>query len=99
MPATIEIFCCYAREDQILMKSLRKHLMPLQRRGLITIWSDTDIDAGAAWEDEIQKHLNSAHIILLLISRDFIASDYCYSTEMARALERNEQKEARVIPI
>src|SRR5579859_3120108 len=99
MPATIEIFCCYAREDQDLMKSLRKHLMPLQRRGLITIWSDTDIDAGTAWEDEIKKHLDSAHIILLLISPDFMASDYCYSTEMERALERNATGEARVIPI
>jgi len=81
------------------MKSLRKHLMPLQRRGLITIWSDTDIDAGTAWEDEIKKHLDSAHIILLLISPDFMASDYCYSTEMERALERNATGEARVIPI
>ncbi|HEY6541716.1 MAG TPA: TIR domain-containing protein [Ktedonobacteraceae bacterium] len=99
MPTTIEIFCCYAREYQNLMKSLRKHLMPLQRRGLITIWSDTDIDAGSAWEDEIKKHLDSAHIILLLISPDFMASDYCYSTEMERALERNAKGEARVIPI
>jgi len=81
------------------MKSLRKHLMPLQRRGLITIWSDTDIDAGTAWEDEIKKHLNSAQIILLLISPDFMASDYCYSTEMEQALQRNAQNEARVIPI
>ncbi len=81
------------------MKSLRKHLMPLQRRGLISIWSDTDIDAGTAWEDEIKKHLDSAHIILLLISPDFMASDYCYSTEMERALERNIKGEARVIPI
>ena len=81
------------------MKSLRKHLMPLQRRGLITIWSDTDIDAGDAWEEEIKKHLDTAKIILLLISPDFMASDYCYSTEMERALQRNEQKEARVIPI
>src|SRR5712692_5360326 len=99
MPTTIEILCCYAREDQDLMKNLRKHLMPLQRRGLITIWSDTDIDAGDAWEEEIKKHLDTAHIILLLISPDFMASDYCYSTEMERALQRNEQKEARVIPI
>ena len=99
MPSAIEIFCCYAREDQELMRALRKHLMPMQRRGLITIWSDTDIDAGDAWEDEIKKHLNSAHIILLLISPDFMASDYCYSTEMERALERNARGEARVLPI
>ena len=99
MPTTIEIFCCYAREDQDLMKSLRKHLMPLQRRGLITIWSDTDIDAGTAWEEEIKKHLDSAQIILLLISPDFMASDYCYGKEMQRALARHKAGTCRVIPI
>src|ERR1700686_4586201 len=99
MPTTIEIFCCYAREDQDLMKSLRKHLMPLQRRGLITIWSRTDIDAGTAWEEEIKKHLDTAQIILLLVSPDFMASDYCYSNEMEQAMQHHEKHEARVIPI
>src|SRR5947209_841353 len=53
MVSTIEIFCCYAREDQELLRNLQKHLMPLQRQGLITIWSDTNINAGATWEEEI----------------------------------------------
>ena len=96
---TVEVFCCYAREDQDLMKTLRKHLMPLQRSKLITIWSDIDINAGDDWEKEIEKHLDSAHIILLLVSADFIASDYCYSKEMERALERHKKNEASVIPI
>ncbi len=52
MPSTIEIFCCYAREDQPLLQSLKAHLMPLQWQGLITICSDTDINAGAEWEYE-----------------------------------------------
>jgi TIR domain len=99
MPTAIEIFCCYAREDQDLMKNLRKHLKPLERRNLIRVWSDTDIDAGDTWEEEIKKHLDTAHIILLLISPDFMASDYCYSTEMEQAMQRHAQKEARVIPI
>jgi hypothetical protein len=75
------------------------HLSPLQRQGLITIRSDIDIDAGAVWDVEIKKHLNSAQIILLLISPDFMASEYCYSTEMRRALDRHEANEAHVIPI
>jgi len=81
------------------MKKLRTHLMPLQRRSLIKLWSDIDINAGEEWEEEIQKHLDSAHMILLLVSPDFMASDYCYSTEMERALQRHEKQEARVIPI
>src|SRR6266704_6936151 len=96
---SIEIFCCYARKDQTLLNELKAHLMPLQRQGLINIWADTDIGAGIAWEEEIDKHLNIAQIILLLVSPDFMASDYCYSKEMQRAMERHDKGEARVIPI
>src|SRR2546428_56139 len=97
--ASVEIFCCYARKDHSLLNELRIHLIPLKRQGLITLWADTDIDAGIEWEKEIEKHLETAQIILLLISPEFIASDYCYSIEMKRAMERHECGEARVIPI
>jgi WD40 repeat protein len=96
---SIEVFCCYAREDQPLLVQLQKHLKPLQHEGLITLWADIDIDAGTEWEKEIHRHLNTAQIILLLISPDFMASEYCYSVEMQRAIERHEHGEARVIPI
>lgn len=99
MATTIEIFCCYARKDQELLRDLKTHLAPLQRQGLISIWNDTDITAGTNWEAEISKHLNTAHIILLLISPDFMASDYCYGIEMKRAIERHERGEAHVIPV
>ncbi len=99
MPSTIDIFCCYAREDQPLLQKLTTHLMPLQRLGLITIWHDADSGAGREWEVEISKHLNTAQIILLLISPDFMASEYCYSKEMQRAMQRHEQDDASVIPV
>lgn len=95
----IKIFFCYAHEDEPLLKRLKIHLRPLQREGLIEIWHDRDISAGAEWEYEIKKHLNEAQIILLLISPDFMDSDYCYSVEMQHAIERHECKEACVIPI
>lgn len=95
----VEIFCCYARQDEALLNKLKTHLSPLQREGLIDVWHDRNISAGILWEQEISQHLNSAHIILLLVSPDFMASDYCYSVEMKRAIERHERKEARVIPI
>ncbi len=97
--ASIEIFFCYAREDEALVNQLKRHLIPLQRQRLIDIWYDRDISAGTEWELEIKEHLNSAQIILLLVSPDFMASDYCYGVEMRRALERHEQKEVRVIPV
>jgi TIR domain len=97
--STIEVFCCYAHEDELLLNELKTHLSPLQRQQLANVWHDRDISAGAEWEQEIEKHLNKASIILLLISPDFISSEYCYGTEMNRALELHKRREARVIPI
>ena len=99
MPRSIEIFLCYAREDEELLKGLEKHLRVLQRQGIISIWYDRNISAGTEWEREIDNHLNTARLILLLISPDFLDSDYCYGIEMKRAMERHEKDEARVIPI
>src|SRR5258706_11817633 len=99
MVVPLEVFCCYAREDQEMLEHLKKHLMPLQRGGQIKIWSDTNLNAGAEWEKELHQHLESADLILLLISSDFMNSDYCYSTEMKRAIERHDQGSAQVIPI
>lgn len=95
----VEIFCCYARKDKQLLRELKAHIMPLRLQKHVTIWDDTDINAGQKWEREIEKHLNTADIILLLISPDFMASEYCYSKEMQRAMERHVRGEARVIPI
>src|SRR5260370_27327633 len=96
---TVKIFFCYAHEDELLLNKLKTHLRPLQREGFIDVWHDRDISAGAEWERKISEQLNTSQIILLLISPDFMASDYCYSIEMKRALERHERGEARVIPI
>src|SRR6266566_694585 len=95
----IKIFFCYAHEDESLLTRLKIHLTYLQRERLIDIWHDRDISAGSTWEQEISEHLNTAQIILLLVSPDFMASDYCYSVEMKRAMERHERREATVIPI
>src|ERR1700730_3359835 len=95
----IKIFCCYARKDKSLLDELKAHLRPLEREGLIEVWYDGDINAGAEWETEIKEHLNAAQIVLLLVSPDFMNSDYCYSIEMKQALERRARGEAEVIPV
>ena len=95
----IKIFFCYAREDEILLDKLKIQLKPLLRQGVVDTWHDRDIEAGTEWEREISQHLNTAQIILLLISPDFMNSDYCYGVEMKRALERHKQGEAHIIPI
>ena len=98
-PARIELFYAYSHRDEELREQLANHLTSLKREDLLTDWHDRKIGAGREWEGQIDEHLNTAHVILLLISSDFIASDYCYDVEMTRAMERHETGEARVIPI
>ena len=95
----VELFYAYSHRDEELREQLENHLSILRREGVITDWHDRKISAGREWEGEIHEHLNTAHIILLLISSDFLASDYCYDVEMKRAMERHDAEEARVIPI
>lgn len=95
----VKIFFCYAHEDEALLNKLKSHLRPLQRQGLIDVWHDRDISAGTEWKQEIAEQLNSAQIILLLISPDFMNSDYCWSVELKRALERHTARDALVIPV
>jgi TIR domain len=97
--APVSIFYSYAHEDEPLRRQLEKHLALLRRQGFISEWHDREILPGAEWNREIDEHLETVSIILLLISPDFLASDYCYEIEMQRALERHQSREARVIPI
>ena len=95
----IKLFYCYAREDKHLRDELEKHLAWLKRRYQLTNWHDREILPGEEWEQAIDAHLNTADLILLLLSPDFMASDYCYSKEMKRALERHQAGTCRVVPI
>ncbi len=95
----LSVFFSYAHEDEKLRDELAKHLKLLERQGAITAWYDREITAGTEWKDQIDEHLESAKVILLLVSADFLASDYCYDVELKRAMERHEAKSARVIPV
>jgi internalin A len=81
------------------LKELKTHLSILRRQGIIQGWTDREIEAGEEWRKAITEQLESADIILLLISANFIDSDFCYDVEMKRAIERHENGEARVIPV
>lgn len=95
----IEVFFSYSHKDEDLRDALADHLSILKRQGAISAWYDREITAGTEWEGEISTHLQTANIILLLVSANFIASDYCYDVELTRAMERHEKGEARVIPV
>lgn len=93
------IFFSYTHVDESLRDQLEVHLSLLRREGLISAWHDRRIVAGSDLDDSIDEQLEKADIILLLVSANFIASEYCYATEMKRALQRHEAGEARVIPV
>lgn len=95
----IEIFISYSHKDERLRDELLTQLKFLERQGKVSAWHDHKIDPGDDWKKEILSHLKNAHIILLLISADFIASDYCTCIEMKEAMRRYEMGEASVIPI
>ena len=97
--ASASLFYSYSHKDERLRDGLADHLALLKRQGILTEWYDRKIAAGDEWAQSIDKHIEQADIILLLVSANFIASDYCWGKEVERALERYEAGEARVIPI
>lgn len=95
----IEVFISYSHKDEDLKDELYLHLANLTRQNKIKPWQDRAIEAGTEWDTEIKARLESAGIILLLITPRFIASDYYFDREMQRAMERHAAGTARVIPI
>jgi internalin A len=95
----VRLFYSYSHKDEGLRNELETHLKLLQRLGLIDAWHDRKIEAGDDWGQRIDDNLERADIILLLVSADFIASDYSYQKEMERALERQKNGEAEVVPV
>jgi CHASE2 domain-containing sensor protein len=98
---SIEVFFSYANseKDELLRNELVKHLSTLEKDGVITSWYESKISAGTETDDEIKKHLNSARIILLLITPDFIASKKLWERDVEQAMQRCKAKEAYVIPV
>jgi replicative DNA helicase len=99
MKDKVKIFLSYSHRDEAHRLSLETHLSILKRQGLILDWNDRKIPPGKSWESEIDKNLNEADIIILLVSPDFIASDYCYGKEMKLALDRYKEGRSYVVPV
>lgn len=95
--SAVRVFCSYSHEDEKLKKRLEQHLSPLVRQEIIEVWSDLRIDPGAAWENEIGRNLDSADMVLLLVSPSFVSSPYCWGKELGRALARHEKGECLVV--
>lgn len=96
---SVEIFCSYSHKDEALRQEFESHVTVMRRQNLVQIWHDRQILAASDWAGDIDQHLNTADIVTLFVSSDFLASDYCYEKEMRRAMERAGRKEALVVPI
>ncbi|OBP14812.1 hypothetical protein A5320_13925 [Rheinheimera sp. SA_1] len=95
----LNIFISYSHADEALKDQFVKHLNPLKRMGLIAEWHDRKILAGDKWAQEISKNLATSKIIVLLVSIDFINSEYCYDIELEKALDLHEKGASKVIPV
>lgn len=94
-----KVFVSYAREDEDYVKKLRAHLRGLELDGMITLWTDDQILTGDAWAEEIQKQMDQTDIMLLLMSPDFVNSDFIQRVELKQALERKVAGKNLVVPV
>lgn len=95
----LRVFLSYSHKDEKELNRLNTHLANLKHRNLIETWHDRRIAGGSNWEQAILRELDQADIILLLVSPDFIASSFCRCVEMNRAIQRDREGTALVIPV
>ena len=94
-----KIFFSYSHDDEQYRDQLEKLLALLKHQGLIDAVHDRRIDAGSVLDDTIDSEIDKADIILLLVSSSFLASRYCFSFEMTRAMDRHAAGAAKVVPV
>lgn len=94
-----KLFFSYSHKDEMFRDELETHLSMLKRQGIIEPWHDRRIDAGSELDGVISQELETADIILLLVSPYFLDSNYCYDIELQRAIEKHKKGEAKIIPV
>lgn len=94
-----KVFVSYSHKDTQWMERLKVHLTPLEREGMLDFWIDTDIEPGQQWYDEIEEAIAEAKVAVLLISPDFLASDFIATEEIPRVLAAADKEGLKVIPI
>jgi hypothetical protein len=97
--STKKIFLSYAKSDRAYLDAARRHLRPLERQGLISLWDDTHLLPGEDWDAAIRRELAAADMILFLVSADLLATDYIWDTEMQQAMARAARGEVAVVPV
>src|SRR5436305_627964 len=99
MPTAPTVFISYSHKDKAWKDRLLPHLRISQKEGLLEIWDDRRIGAGAEWRSEIRKAIETAEIGILLISADFLISDFIRDEEIPRMLEQRSKNGMRLFPV
>jgi len=97
-PKPLSVFVSYSKKDKSYLESLKKHLVPLRRDESLVTWDDTQILPGEEWDSSIRQQLATSDIIVLLVSSDFMATEYIWQ-EIGIAIERHERGAALVVPV
>lgn len=94
-----KVFFSYSRKDRALLEELQRHLKVFQRQGKILPWDDHEVLPGEQWDNRIKANLESADIVLMLLSADFLATDYIWDVEIPMAIQLQKQKKTIIVPI
>src|SRR6202022_3571589 len=92
-----KVFISYSHSDAEWLQRLQVHLRPLVRTSTIALWADTKITPGSKWQDEIGRALAATKVAILLVSADFMASDYIAGRELPALLEASEKDGAIIL--
>lgn len=99
MTGTKQAFLSYAHADEDYVKRLRIHLKPLEKKYNFIVWDDKKLKPGDKWKDEILQNIEHSSVVILLISADFLASQFVMDFEYPKALAQAKDKGTKIVAL